>query len=299
MTPSAFSCTVLDFSPYGNIFDPRSDALIAAACEAAGHRAEILPLTRETASSAEADLFWLRYDIRSRKDLLHVLELARLLESRGSRVHPRPRVIWAAEDKWETTRLLAKAGIPIPSTFRGRDYARCPFPAIFKPRAGWGGLGNKIIRQPADLAAHDIPTPATLVDGTTVEGVMLRSPLKSDEYICQEFHEHPRTLIACWADGVPICGIDDHADNAFEEGRGPVVPLDDEAVRLADAAMRAVGVIAGTVDLIETDRGLLVLEVNSAPRLTYPHLPGIDLATPMVRAVLRQFGAMPPSFPGR
>lgn len=286
MTRPSRICAVLDHSPYGNVFDPRSNALIAGALEAAGWRADLLSLSRATAEQVRADLAWLRFDIRSRKDLLLVLELARLLESRGIRVFPSPSVIWAAEDKWETFLRLRKAGIRIPPTFRGRDHALCPYPAIFKPRVGWGGLGNKIIQCHEDLAGHDIPTPATLPDGTQIEGVMLRSPLKGDDYLCQAFYEHPRTLIACLANDVPICGIDDRADSGFEEGRGPVVPLSDEVLGLARASMKAVGLIAGTVDLIETPEEILVLEVNSAPRLTYPHLPEVDLATPMVKAVL-------------
>lgn len=34
------------------------------------------------------------------------------------------------------------------------------------------------------------------------------------------------------------------------------------------------------------ERGPVVLEVNSSPCMPYPDLPGVDLAAPMLRAVL-------------
>ena len=283
------SCAILDYSPYGNAFDPRSDALLASALTAEQRKVDILPLSRETVLHVDAGTIWLRYDIRSRKDLLLIMELGRLLESRHKRVFPSPKAVWAAEDKWETFLALQKNGIPTLPTFRSRDYALCSFPAMFKTRTGWGGLGNQLIPRPEDLAVHDVPTSATLLDGTPVAGVMRRSPLKSDGYLCQPFIPHVRTLVLALAGQIPICCLEDRGQNAFEEGRGPVVPLTEEALKLSQAALKAVGLVAGTIDLIETPEGLRVLEVNSAPRLTYPHLPDVDLAGPMVKAVLDWF----------
>jgi glutathione synthase/RimK-type ligase-like ATP-grasp enzyme len=259
--------TILDFSVYRNTYDPQSNALLAQAARAAGLEAAIANFTRERLPEADTVDVWLRYDIRSRDDLKWVLEAAATLRTRGHRLFPAPKALWVAEDKWETYLVLNQAQIPIPPTFRIRDLKNCGFPLILKPKVGWGGMGNRIVENEDELA--QVP------------------PFPREDCICQSYIPHPRTLITAVADEQDIGCIDDRGENAGDDGRTAALATPPEALDLARRALRATGLVTGTVDILESPHGMLVLEVNSAPRLTYPRLPMIDFATPMMAAVLR------------
>jgi len=261
--------TILDFSTYDNTYDPKSNALLAQAAGSAGVPTEIVNFAREKIPVVASEKIWLRYDIRSGNDLKWVLEVATALRNSGKKVFPSPKSIWMAEDKWETYLVFKKNEVPTPPTFRAKDLSMCGFPVILKPRVGWGGLGNKI-----------------LFDENAVQAL---PPFKKNEYICQPFIEHPRTVIMAVAKSQAICCIDDQGGNAYDDGRVAVIPSPGGALGLALQALRGTGLVTGTVDLIESPEGLKVLEVNSAPRITYPHLPGADLANPMVKTVLEWF----------
>ena len=258
--------TVLSFSPYDNPYDPKSNSLLAQASRNAGVQTEIVSFSRDKIPVIPSEKIWLRYDIRSGNDLKWVLEVAAALRNNGHKVFPSPKSIWVAEDKWETHLVLQKAGVPIPKTFRAKDLTICGFPAILKTRVGWGGMGNKVVLQQTALQA--LP------------------PFKKNEYICQSFIPHSRTLIIAIAGATEICCIEDQGNTAFDDGRMAVIPSTGEALALSLQALQATGLVTGTVDLIESPEGIQVLEVNSAPRITYPHLPGVDLANPMVKTVL-------------
>lgn len=260
--------TILDFSEYENPFDPRSDALLKGAAEAAGMNSGILNYSKEAIPEVDSAKIWMRYDIRSRSDLKWVLEVATTLKRRGHRIFPSPKAIWLAEDKWETFMTLDKAGIPLPTTFRSKDLLKCGFPAILKTRVGWGSMGNRVILEEKAIASL--------------------TPYRKDDYICQRFIPHERTFIIALAGEAELaCLVDTGRTMADEEKVAPV-QAPPGAYIMARKAAEVIGLPAGTVDLIESQDGLKVLEVNSAPRITYPHIPGLDLATPMVKAVLSE-----------
>ncbi|NLI79203.1 MAG: ATP-grasp domain-containing protein [Candidatus Riflebacteria bacterium] len=258
------------------------------------------PVTRTVKGLSGRDgvSVWLRYDLRTPEDLAWVVQVARDLKQSGVRVFPRSEAIEGSEDKWLTARALAKAGIPIPPTALGTgvaagslakretegprrrpwqpggltDVGSVPFPLIVKPRVGWGARQTQVFRSAAE------PGLAEAVTG---------------EAVVQPFLPHDRTLIAAVAAGRPLACIEDIGGGLRAEGRVGTIAFPPGAADLAARALAAVGLVTGTVDLIETVDGLRVLEVNSAPRLTYPHLPEIDLAGPMVEAVLAWWGSEP------
>lgn len=246
--------TVLDYSVYGNPHDPRSDALIEAAARRLGWEAR----TARAEDVEPTDFVWLRYDLRSRRDLEFVVNLAR----RPGRVFPSADAILASEDKWETWRVLSRAGIAVPDTALASDRGRLRPPVVIKPRIGWGGMGVSVARDRAELERLEL----------------------DDEHVVQPFIEHRRTLIAAMAAGREICFLEDVSTDPTTSLRTGVVKAPAGAADLAARALAAAGLAAGTVDLIEASDGIKVLEVNSAPRLEYPD---VDLATPMVEAVLR------------
>jgi glutathione synthase/RimK-type ligase-like ATP-grasp enzyme len=205
--------------------------------------------------------------VRHPDDLAWAVECALRLRHEGVRVFPSAEALLAAEDKWVTALAFRKASIPIPPTRLANDLPDGPFPMILKPRVGWGAENNRVIFSAADPGTTD----AT-----------------SNAFVVQPFIPHERTLIAAVAAGRPIVCIEPTGGGVRPVVRASVVPFPERAVDLATRALAAVDLITGTVDLIETPDGLRVLEVNSAPQLTYPHLPGCDLAGPMVEAVVSE-----------
>jgi glutathione synthase/RimK-type ligase-like ATP-grasp enzyme len=190
--------------------------------------------------------------------------LARRLKREGRRVFPSVAAIIAAEDKWESCLALRRDGVPAPETALAVEWTRFPLPIIVKPRVGWGGIGTAVVRDAAELEQA--------------------RPLLDEEHICQPFIPSARTLVVAFAGDYEIACIEDLAGLSMN-GRTRTVPMPAGAARLAARALEAARLAAGTVDLIETPDGLRVLEVNSSPRITYPHLPAVDLAMPMVAAV--------------
>ena len=263
---------ILDYSIYGNRPDPLSDNLLAQAARAAGWRPLISPLEPPGPPAVTPECVWLRYDLRSRSELSWVVSVADRLQQRGHRVFPSAAAILLAEDKWETFHAFRQRGIPTPETLLGLELARCALPVILKPRVGWGGKGCLRLHAAADRAA-----------ATTRVAVTTRV---AEDDICQPYLAHQRTWIVAVAGGQEIVTLQEPRNDPAHEGETQVRPAPPGAVSLALAALDAVGLVAGTVDLIESPAGLLVLEVNSAPRIPYPDLPDLDLATPMVRSVL-------------
>lgn len=261
--------TILDFTVYGNRYDPESDTLLEAAARKLGISAKTKRVSREQAATVLPDSkwVWLRYDLRSPADLELVVALARRLKREGRRVFPSASAIVATEDKWETCLALRHDGVAAPETALALEWARFPLPIIVKPRVGWGGIGTALVRDAAELERA--------------------RPLLDEERICQPFIPSTRTLVVALAGDREIACIEDLA-GLSTNGRTRTVPMPAGAARLAARALEAARLVAGTVDLIESPGGLRVLEVNSSPRLTYPHLPEVDLAELMVWAVVEE-----------
>jgi glutathione synthase/RimK-type ligase-like ATP-grasp enzyme len=257
---------ILDFSWYGNSYDLASNRLLVGAFAQRGRLATVVAASANGhGPPLAAGKVWLRYDLRQPADLSRVIEVAEGLTRQGVRVFPAPAAVTTAEDKWQTAQVLAKAGVPMPLTRLGSEAHHLPLPVILKRRVGWGSQGICVRRQLAD------PWPAVA---------------DLEAYVAQPFLPHDRTLVAAVAAGRGLACLEDIGGGLQADGRVGTVPWPTGALELAWQALQAVGLPTGTVDLIETADGLHVLEVNSAPRLTYPHLPAVDLAGPMVDAVL-------------
>jgi glutathione synthase/RimK-type ligase-like ATP-grasp enzyme len=259
------SLAILDYSVHGNAIDADSDRLLAAAAAAAGVETVVQPIAPGQEVRPAAGRVWLRYDLRSRRELSWIVSVAADLRRRGHRVFPSASSILRAEDKWETYHALGEAAVPTPRTFLALDLDGAGLPVILKPRTGWGGQGNRVLRIEQERDA--LP------------------PLPDEEYIGQPWIEHRRTWIVPVVRGRELAAIEARRE-PDRDGNVRVVALPEGGAGLAAAAVAAAGLPVGTVDLIESSEGMLVLEVNSAPRIPYPDLPGVDLATLMVGAVL-------------
>lgn len=256
---------LLDYSPFGNEHDYRSDRLLQSAIQKSGVPTRLELTAPGHLSAIHEDLVWLRYDMRSPADLHWLFELARNIENDGHAIFPASESIRKAEDKWETWLTFEEHHVRSPITFLSSKLEQCGYPAIIKQRVGWGGKGNAILSEPGQADE----TQARL----------------NDCFICQRFYPHQRTLIAAVAGEKCICCIEDWGDARMNLIEFPPTTLD-----LALSALKAVGSHTGTVDLLETPDGFIVLEVNLSPRIFHPCLPDVDLATVMAVAVLANFG---------
>jgi glutathione synthase/RimK-type ligase-like ATP-grasp enzyme len=256
---------ILDYSMHDNTIDVESDRLLAVAAAAAGFDTVVQPIAPEKDVRPDAKRVWLRYDLRSRRELSWIVSVAHDLHGKGHWVFPSAISILLAEDKWEAYHALRDADIPTPRTFLALALPGRGLPAILKPRCGWGGQGNRIVR-----------------NGTDQDSL---ARLVAEDYIGQPFIEHCRTWIVPVAHGHELLAIEARRESD-RDGDFRVLPLPDGGAGLSAAAVAAVSLPAGTADLIEGPEGPMILEVNSAPCISYPDLPEVDLATPMVRAVL-------------
>ena len=81
---------------------------------------------------------------------------------------------------------------------------------------------------------------------------------------------------------------DDFRSNTHQGGVGKAVKLTDEEEKTALKAAKAMGLHICGVDMMRSDRGPLVLEVNSSASLKTPELiTGRDIATKMIEYVER------------
>jgi len=266
---------ILDFSVYGNLIDGESDARLQAELAALGIRSQVCPVGRDLPPPRRlARWVWLRYDLRRPDDLRFIADLARRLGRDGRRVFPDANAIVQAEDKWETYQALQRADLPTVACWPAGVEPPGGVPLLLKPRVNWGGQGLRRLAGRAWEALEPGESPT--------------------DFICQPFIPHERTWTVAAAGGEAFAALekrrssqDFRTDGDFGLPPGQV-PVSPGAGELACAALAAVGLVAGTVDLIEDGGRLAILEVNSAPCLVYESLPALNVAAPMVRSVLHR-----------
>jgi len=263
---------ILDYSVHGNEADTESDALLKAASEALGYTTRIVLLQSEKHVPELQERVWLRYDLRSRRELAWIVSVAENLEKKGHQVFPSARSILLSEDKWETHLTLLHTRLPLIETHDLSATDPGGATIVLKPRVGWGGMGMKLLENGADVLSQLLE--------------------EKKEYIWQPFIPHRQTWTVVMAGKSLLSILEKRAtSNDFRTN----FHFGEEALEASDPggagdraalALDAVGLVAGGVDLIEADGQLKVLEVNSAPCLWYDNLPALDLAGPMVHCVM-------------
>lgn len=189
------------------------------------------------------------------------LAVSRVFSALGASVINAPEVIEVCGDKLATNAALARAGVPTPRTGVAFDTEsalalaeRFGYPLVLKPTVGsWGRMVSKINDQDA--------LEAVLEHKETLGG-----PQHKVVYL-QEFVRKPgRDIRAFVVGGVVVAAIYRTSEHwVTNTARGAVAsncPLYDELVEVTQTAARAVGGGVVAVDLLESERGLLVNEVN-------------------------------------
>lgn len=197
-----------------------------------------------------------------------------------------------SRDKLRATQLLARAGIDIPKTIFSRG--RLTPEEIDKLVEGLGGP----------------PIVIKLARGTHGRGVVLAETRKAARSVLQGFYlmEEEGTNIllqeyieeAAGADirayvvgGKVIASMKRESVNSEEEfrsnihqgGEGTAVKLTDDERRIAVKAAKAMGLNICGVDMLRSDRGPLVLEVNSSPGSAIESVTGRNVAEKVIEYV--------------
>lgn len=211
------------------------------------------------------------------------LAVARLFEAAGSQVINRPSVIETCGDKLATSAVLARAGIPAPRT--GVAFTteavlelceRFGYPVVLKPVVGsWGRMVSKLSDRDA-------------VEAVLEHKEVLGGPAHKVFYV-QEFVVKPgRDIRAFVVGGSVIAAIYRTADhwitNTARGGVATNCPVTEELESLALGAAEAVGGGVVAVDLMESENGMMVIEVNHTMEFRNSvTTTGVDIPTEVVR----------------
>ena len=189
-------------------------------------------------------------------------------------------------DKVETSLALSRAGVPQPR-YRVAAHAESAltamselgFPVVLKPAVGsWGRLLARVGDR--DAAEAILEHKATL--GGPQHGIF---------YIQEHVEKPGRDLRAFVVGGRTLCAIERSSEhwitNTARGARASVRPVDEDLGVLCRAAARAMGGGMVAVDVFESDRGLLVNEVNSTMEFRNSIEPtGVDIPARMIDYVI-------------
>jgi len=211
------------------------------------------------------------------------LAVARYLTALGLPVVNRPEVIETCGDKWTTSVALEKAGLPQPKTALLTDAEEAlrlmeawGYPVVLKPVIGsWGRLLAKITDREAAEA---------ILEHKEVLGGFQHQLLYLQEYV-----EKPGRDLRVFVVGeraiAAIYRRSQHwITNTARGGQAENCPLTEEVAQLAVRAARAVGGGVVAIDLFESERGLLVNEVNHTMEFKNSvHTTGVDIPGEILR----------------
>lgn len=191
--------------------------------------------------------------------------------------------ITRARDKLRSAQILTKAGINTPKTLVSRNTAdiddlldQIGLPVIIK--LATGTHGNGVVLADTKKAAKSALQAFYLYneDGTNI---LLQ------EYIKESAGTDIRAFVV---GGKVVASMqrqsldDDFRSNLHKGGEGKAVKLTDEEKKVAVRAAKAMGLHIAGVDLMRSERGPLVLEVNASPGFGIERITGRDVASKII-----------------
>ena len=210
--------------------------------------------------------------------------MVRQFEAQGSFTTASSIAIARSRDKLRSIQILAKSGVSIPKTVFARDTADLDdvieqaggTPLIIK--VARGTHGNGVVLAETKKAAQAV------MQAFYVEGV---------SFLVQEFiKESAGTDIRAFVVGGKVVASmerqsldDDFRSNIHQGGMGNPVKLTDEERKTAQRAAKAMGLPICGVDMMRSERGPLVLEVNSSPGFAIEKMTGRNVAEKIIEYV--------------
>jgi [lysine-biosynthesis-protein LysW]---L-2-aminoadipate ligase len=214
------------------------------------------------------------------------LALTRVYEAHGVNVVNASAVAALCADKLATSAALGMHGVPTPRTMVAFDHDaaleacdRLGYPVVLKPTVGsWGRMVSR------------------LSDRDAVEAVLehkraLGGPEHGVIYLQEHVVKPGRDIRAFVVGGQVIAAIERASDHwVTNTARGAVASRRDVDDAIADLAGRAAAAVGGgivAVDLVESERGMLVLEVNHTMEFRNSiETTGVDIPAAIARYVL-------------
>lgn len=213
--------------------------------------------------------------------------IVRQLEMQGVYSLSSSIAISRSRDKLRSTQLLAKAGVGIPKTVFSRNSTDIDdlleklggTPVIIK--LARGTHGNGVVLAETKKAAKSVLQALYLSndDGTNL--------------LLQEFiKESAGTDIRAFVVGSRVVASmkrqsldDDFRSNLHKGGEGTAIKLTEEERKMAIKAAKAMGLNVAGVDMMRSERGPLVLEVNASPGFSIEKVTKRDVATPIIEYI--------------
>ncbi len=213
--------------------------------------------------------------------------IVRQLEMQGVYTISSSLAINRSRDKLRSLQLLAKAGVGIPKTIVSRNSADIDdlleklggMPVIIK--LARGTHGNGVVLAETKKAAKSVLQAFYLTneDGTNI--------------LLQEFvKESAGTDIRAFGVGGRVVASmkrqsldDDFRSNLHKGGEGTKIKLTEEERKMAIKAAKAMGLNVAGVDMMRSERGPLILEVNASPGFGIEKVTGRDVASPIIEYI--------------
>lgn len=213
--------------------------------------------------------------------------IVRQLEMQGVYTVSSSLAINRSRDKLRSTQIMAKAGVGIPKTIVSRNSADIDdlldklggAPVIIK--LARGTHGNGVVLAETKKAAKSVLQAFYLTneDGTNI--------------LLQEFvKESAGTDIRVFIVGGRVVASmkrqsldDDFRSNLHKGGEGTKIKLTEEERKMAIKAAKAMGLNVAGVDMMRSERGPLILEVNASPGFGIEKVTGRDVASPIIEYI--------------
>ncbi|MBC8437896.1 MAG: RimK family alpha-L-glutamate ligase [Euryarchaeota archaeon] len=274
-----------------------STTRLAAAARRAGHGVSFLNPTRCTIdlSPEGATVLYNGEKIVQPMDCIvprigasitrHGLTILRQFQAAGVQVLNSSNGIAASRDKLRTLQRFATLDLPIPRTAYARgasDLHPCiktvggP-PVVLKLLEGTQGVG--------------VMRCDTLASAESVIDVLARlhQPIIVQEYIKEASGSDIRAIVV--GDEVVASmrrtgKADDFRSNIHRGGSGDGIKLEPDIERICVDACQSLGIMFGGVDLLESNKGPLIMEVNSSPGLEgIERATGVDVAAEVIKQI--------------
>ncbi|WP_406659692.1 tetrahydromethanopterin:alpha-L-glutamate ligase [Methanolobus sp. ZRKC3] len=213
-------------------------------------------------------------DMGTGKNDAHVFrfDVLQELEESGVIIINPPVAIQNAANKFHSSCLISKAGIPTPKTFvsqetePGLKIIETLKDVVVKPVFGFKGIGIKRIKN------NEVIGPDGTLEKTTVYDLVSGIIENKGMVYIQEFIENPgQDIRAFVVDGKVIGAIYRKAadgwwlNNLSQGGTPERCELTEKQEKMCIDAARAIGAVFAGVDIIESDKGCFVLEINATP----------------------------------
>lgn len=213
--------------------------------------------------------------------------IVRQFEMKGMYTPSSSIAITRSRDKLRSMQLLAKAGVGIPKTVVSRNTTDIDdlleslggMPVIIK--LATGTHGNGVVLAETKKAAK-----------STLQAFYLTNEEGTNILLQEYVKESAGTDIRAFVVGSRVLASmkrqsldDDFRSNLHQGGEGTPIKLTDEERKTAIKAAKAMGLNIAGVDMMRSNRGPLVLEVNASPGFGIEKVTGRDVASAIIEYV--------------